>query len=140
MSTEERRKLVLPDRRKNTYADLERRIDDHANHIEDRLSRWLRLGLVAFAIIGVVCTISLVGFGIVLREVQNQRHEACTNQNGRHDRTLTLFRAAASDAIKRDPERAPEIRRSINTNVAIINALAPKQNCDVIAPKGDFFP
>lgn len=140
-NTEERRKLELPDRRKQTYASLEKRIDDHVDHIEQTLQRWIKLGLIAFGIIALGCVLGLVGYGAVLREVQNQRHDACLNQNERHDNTVTLFRKAAADAIKKNPRQAQQIRQNINTNLRIINALAPKLDCDKVAPRGhDFFP
>lgn len=141
MNTEERRKLELPDRRKETYAALEKRIDEHVDHIEAMLQKWIRRGLIAFSIIAIGCALGLLGYGYVLRQIQNQRHEVCQNQNNRNDQTLKLFRDAAADLIKKHPEQAVTVRESIDANVRIINALAPKQNCDKIAPRGgDFFP
>lgn len=139
-NTEERRKLELPDRRKETYASLEQRVDAHADHIEKTLATWIRRGLIAFSIIALFSMLALVGYGIALNSVQDQRHEVCLNQNGRHDRTLALFRKAAADTIKKHPEQAKGIRENIGANIAIINALAPKQDCDKVAPQGGLLP
>ena len=136
----ERRRLELPDRRKHTYASLEKRIDDHADHIEGSLAKWIRRGLVAFTIISVGCILALIGYGIILREIQDQRHEACTAQNTRHDRTITLFQDAAAKLIREHPEQADQVRENIGTNLRIINALAPKQNCDQVAPERGILP
>lgn len=139
-STEERRRLELPDRRKETYRALAKRIDDHADHIENKLQKWIRRGLIAFSIIALACTLALIGYGASLHSVQGQRHDSCLNQNQRHDRTLALFRSAARDAIKKHPSQAADIRENIAANVSIINALAPKQDCDKVAPQGGFLP
>src|SRR4051794_5044631 len=98
--TEERRRLELPDRRKQTYASLEKRIDTHVAYLEAKLSKWIRRGLIAFSVIALACTLALIGYGAALHSVQGQRHEACENQNGRHDRTLGLFRQAAAELVK----------------------------------------
>jgi hypothetical protein len=51
-----------------------------------------------------------------------------------------LFRQAAAELVKKHPEQAATIRESISANVKIINALAPKQNCNKVAPRGGFLP
>lgn len=138
--TEERRRLELPDRRKNTYEQLEERLDEHIDEIEGHLQKWIKRGLIAFSIIALCCILALIGFGFVLREVQGQRHDVCTAQNKRHDQTIRLFNVAEADAIKKHPEQKSQLDDSKAANLAIINALAPKQNCDKIAPEGRFFP
>ena len=139
-NTEERRKLELPDRRKHTYDSLVRRIDDHADHIEAQLQKWIKRGLIACSIIAIFCVLGLLGYGIVLHSIQGQRHAACDDQNRRHDQTLALFNQAAKNLIKLHPEQAADIRANVRTNVQIINALAPKRDCDEFAPQGGFFP
>lgn len=138
--TDERRRLHIPDRRRNTYDQLETHLDDRLDQIERYIHAWVRGGLIAFGIIAIFCVLGLVGYGFLLREVQSQRHEVCTNQNTRHNRTIELFRAAAAKAIAQHPEQTKDIRGNIETNLRIINALAPKQNCDKVAPLGDLFP
>lgn len=135
-NTEERRRLELPDRRKQTYASLEERIDQHVDHIEAQLQRWIRRGLVAFSIIALACVLGLVGYGVVLREIQNQRHSACQAQNDRHDRTVFLFHKESAAVVKKHPEQAQAIRESTAANLRIIDALTPKQNCNKLAPRG----
>lgn len=138
--TEERRRLELPDRRKQTYASLERRIDVHVDQLEKLLATWIRRGLIAFSIIAIACTLALIGYGAALHSVQAQRHGTCENQNHRHDRTLALFREAAAALVKKHPDQAAQVQESIGANVRIINALAPKQDCNKIAPQGGFLP
>jgi len=139
-NTEERRKLELPDRRKQTYASLEKRIDDHADHIEKMLQRWIRRGLVAMSVIALACTLALVGYGVAIHSIQNQRHDFCADQNDRHDKTIALFRKLAADTSKKHPEQASQIKENTQANIALISALAPKRNCDAFAPEGGFFP
>lgn len=136
MSMEERRKLGLPDRRKQTYASLEKLIDDHAEYLDAKLSRWIKLGLLAFSIIAMFCILGLVGYGVVLREIQNQRHEACQGQNVRHDRTVVLFKKEAADLVKKHPEQANAVAENTAANLRIIDSLTPKQDCNKLAPRG----
>lgn len=138
--TEERRHLELPDRRKHTYAELEQKIDDHADHLEERLGTFIRRILIAFAIIGITCTLALAGYGLVLRAIQNQRREACLAQNQRHDATLATLNKIIKDAVRDHPEQAKQLRSSVDANVKLINALAPRINCDKVAPERGFLP
>lgn len=128
--------MDLPDRRKETYASLEKRIDEHVDHIEHQLQRWINRGLIAFSIIAVGCVLGLVGYGFVLREIQNQRHSACQGQNDRHDKTVALFQQETAKIIKKRPEQAKAVRESTAANLRIINALTPRQDCDKLAPRG----
>ena len=139
-NTEERRALQIPDRRKHTYDQLQAHLDECIDSIESYIHKWIRRGLISFSIIAAFCVIALVGFGYVLQEVQRQRHEVCQAQNGRHDQTVKLFKKAAVDAIKKHPDQAKDIRENIDTNLQIINALAPKQDCDRIAPERNLLP
>lgn len=137
---EERRRLNLPDRREHTYEQLENRITECVDQIEDDLARWIRRGLFAFGIIAFFCVISMLGFGYVLGEIQNQRNEACTAQNRRHDTTLALFKKVADEAKQKNPDQAQQIDEGRAANIAIINALQPKQNCDKVAPERHLIP
>jgi len=124
--------MGLPDRRKDTYEAHEARLDLHLKEVEDKLSKWLRLGLIAFTVIGLACTIAIAGFGIVLMEIQNQRFENCMAQNTRHDNTLRELENAQEEAIKKRPEIEDRIREGQEANEKIINAIAPKLNCEKI--------
>ena len=137
---ENRRRLNLPDRRKNTYQQLEERLDEHIDKIEAYVHRWIKRGLIACAIIGTACVLGLAGFGYVLREVQRQRHEACLNQNRRHDATVKAFRNEAANFLKDHPEQRAAVLASRAANLRIINALAPQQNCDKVAPERNLLP
>lgn len=132
-----RRKLHIPDRRKHAYEELEKelntQLDQHTEDVENRLRRFFAKSLAAFAIIGVTAAVSLFGFAIVLKEFSNTRRDfildSCKAQNGRHDATIKKLRLAAEASAKRNPKFAKEIRASVEDNVQIIDALAPKQDC-----------
>jgi hypothetical protein len=134
--TEDRRHLELPDRRKNTYADLEKRVDEHAEHVEDRLRSFFLKALIAMAVIGVTSAIGLFGFAYVLGQVKDTRkdfvRQNCTAQNKRHTDTVTAFHKAADEATAKHPEQAAAIQESVDANLAIIAALAPVQDCDYL--------
>lgn len=159
MDDEERRKLELPDRRKTTYADLEKKIDEHAEHLEERISNWIRRGLVAYAIIAFFCTVALIGFGFVLAEqqdtsdqlatlvdqneqtakdIQQQRADStrisCENTNQRNVNTsaqLTALSKADEDQRKTEAGKK-EVRRRRDVTLSLIDALSPVQNCDYL--------
>jgi hypothetical protein len=67
-------------------------------------------------------------------EIQRQRAASlrllCVEQNRKHDRTLrTLDRRLALRVKTASPERAQEIRASRASTVALIDSLAPRQDC-----------
>jgi hypothetical protein len=125
------------DRRRGTLEALEEHVDEHVDKIERRLSKWLKRGLIAFGLIALACTVSLVGFGIVLDQIQETRKEfvrtACEAQNKRNKEILAKFRKESNEAIKRNPEFADEIRAGRKGNEDIINAIAPRQDCDKLS-------
>lgn len=133
MITDERRQLDLPDRRQHTYADLEKRLDDHVVAIEMRLHAFFMKSLFIFAVIGITSATALFGFTIALNKIKETRRDfvesSCIAQNKRHDITISKFKAASKRAIKRTPEFAEAIRAGVKDNLAIIDAIAPKQNC-----------
>lgn len=133
--TDERRDLGFPDRRKNTYESLEKRLDEHVNDITCRLEKWLKRGIIAFAIIGVTSMLGLVGFSVNLGSIKDARKEfvriTCLDTNQRHDKTYEQLIALANADQARAPDEAAreEIRRRRDVTLALIDALAPKQDC-----------
>lgn len=80
---EERRRLNIPDRRKNTYATLEAKVDEYFDEVEARLSRFFAKALFIFVVIGLTSAIALAGFGILLseqRDTNNKLKAACTQE------------------------------------------------------------
>lgn len=134
--TDERRDVGLPDRRANTYEALEKHLDEHIEKIENQFSRWLKRGLVAFGIIGLACTIALIGFGITLHEVKQTRKDftrvACESQNTRHNNTVEKFFVVAAEAIEKHPEQATAVKESTDANLALISTLQPLQDCEYL--------
>lgn len=86
----------LPDRRRHGYKELEEKLEEHAHEMEDRLRKFFTKALIAFAIVGVTSAGSLLGFGILLKVIQNQRYDAsyqnCRQQNIRHDEAVAEAR------------------------------------------------
>jgi hypothetical protein len=130
----ERRKA---ERRINTLAALEEYVNGYIRRIENRLSKWIFRGLIAFGFIALVCTASLVGFGVLLNQIQETRKNFiitnCTAQNLRHDKSFEQYHAATESAIKRSPQFAKQIKDGRADTENILNALVPKQNCKQLA-------
>lgn len=144
-----------PDRRMHGYKELEDKLDEHAEKLEEqlnqhaenlnkRLARFIRSGLFAFAMTGLLSAAAIVGFGFLLNEqgkqateIQNQRREAilrsCGELNQRHDETIKAFHEVAEQESKKHPERAVQIKESTQGTLRLINALVPKQECQRIA-------
>lgn len=154
--TDERRQMNLPDRRKNTYEDLETKLDGHISQIEMQFKRWFLRGLVAFAVIAVTSGVALIGFGIVLNEqqktsdqlevlveqnehfaldIQQQRRDTilaeCEMTNARNKATQTALKQGSDQDIANAPTQAAkqEIMRRRDVTVALINAVLPVQDC-----------
>lgn len=106
-----------PERREG-YAELAAKLDQHVAEIELRFSRWFRAGLAIVAVIGLTSTIALIGFGYALREIQQQRRDVCESQNRRHDSTLKAVESAKF--------RTPETKQ---VTIKLINSLVPVQDC-----------
>jgi hypothetical protein len=104
------------------------------NELRDDIHRWIKRGLIAFGIIGVMCTIALVGFAIALDEIQTQRkdftREGCESTNMRHDNTIAKLNQFMAIAIVKTPEQAAQIKASQKFTIALIDALSPKRDCE----------
>lgn len=151
--------MNLPDRRANTYESLEKRLDEHIERIEDRFHKRFRGMLIAFSLIGITSAVALGGFSIVLeeqqehtdrieqlaeenkalsQEIQAQRKDSiralCEDQNARNKGTSqALIDAAQKDIDSRTTEAEKvENRRRRDVTLALIDALAPVQDCDKV--------
>lgn len=103
--------------------------------LQDQIHRWIVRGIVAFGIIGVMCSLSLVGFGILLTRqgnttdtIQDQRYksllDACLDQNARHDRVFVKI----DDAVAKTPPppaRQEAARRAAKPFKLILEAAVP---------------
>ncbi len=117
-----------PERRRG-YEEIAEQLDAHVLRIEEWLQKLIARALIAFAVIGVTSAVALLGFGIILKqhqnvtkEIQNQRRlqvlEPCISQNVRHDTTIARLNRAHFD------------KEAEQLTISLIDALAPKQNCD----------
>lgn len=122
-----RKKLELPDRRKHTYAALEKKIDDHAHEIEDRFHHWFVRGLIAFAVIGLTSGTALIGFGVVLHNERQRAVELCEATNIRHDNAIKALKAGSDEDIKNatTPAAKTEIGRRRDVTIGLIDASTP---------------
>lgn len=118
-----------PERRQG-YEELAKRLDEHADHIAARFSKWFRAGLVAFAVMALGCGAALIGFAYALHEIQAQRRDVCETQNDRHDAVVRQFAIETTRLIKQQPDQAQRIRSNTAANLRLINALAPKVDCE----------
>jgi len=130
--------MGIPDRRKNTYEELEKKLDEHISAIETKFDSWFRRGLVIVAFIGLCCAAALGGVYIVLGEVQNTRTEfirtQCESQNKHNrDTSAQLTALALQDEQHRKTQAGKdEVRRRRDVTLSLIDALAPEQNCDYL--------
>lgn len=122
------------------YKELEDKLNAHAEDIRKRFRRWLILGFVAFACVGLTSSVALVGFGYLLskqgettNEIQEQRkasiRASCEDQNTRHNSTTDGIRRAMRFAIKQHPGRAAQIKQNTQVSIGLIDLLAPYQDC-----------
>lgn len=117
------------------YEKLEKKLDNHANGIENRFHRWFVGGLIAFALMGLACSGSLIGFGILLTEqgnltnkIQQQRYdsllETCENQNTRHDDVIKKIDDAVAE-VPPPPARQRRAKESAKPFKLILEAAVP---------------
>lgn len=124
------------------YKELKESLETQSKKTEERLHRWLVMGLVAFAIIGLTSSVGLVGFGLVLKkqnnittqqgnvtnEIQQQRFDslldACKDQNIRHDRVISRIDKAVA-AVPPPPARQRKARESAKPFKLILEAAVP---------------
>lgn len=71
--------------------------------------------------------------------IQTQRRgsilAACRDQNRRHHNTIATLDALAKKAERTHPAETPRIQASLSQTDLLIQALAPKQNCESLANK-----
>lgn len=119
-----------PDRRENAF-------EAYTSAVERRLHRFFVKALAIFAIIGLTSAVALAGFGIVLSQIKDTRkdfvRETCLAQNQRNDDTVAEFYKVAEELKRQYPNRAAEIDQSVESNLRLINTLAPKQDCEKLS-------
>lgn len=127
----------MTERRQN--GELRTRLDDiHVQY--QRFARHVGIALTIMAIV-LVASLALQGYLIAqnsdrANEIQSQRArsivENCQAQNTRHDDTIMALDRVIAQAVKDQPERATQIRQARESNVLLINALAPKRSCQAL--------
>lgn len=127
------------------YDSANEKLDAHIEENDRRLRRFFIGAMIAFSIIGLACTISLIGFKITLDEIQDTRKDFvrsnCISQNEQHDNTYKALQAAAQHDITQAENdettsqgkvTADEIRSRRDVTLGLIDALRPKQDCEYL--------
>lgn len=70
----------------------------------------------------------------LISEIQQQRANLCNDQNERHDNTIKTLNTVLRNYVKKHPDQAQQVKDSAQSNVLLINALAPKRDCSAIKP------
>lgn len=144
------------------YDDLAEKVGLYTENTEKRLSRFFKGAIIALSIIGLATTGALVGFGIVLdaqqntadqleklvdsnqkfaKDIQDQRRESiitgCRTQNARNEATKEALTSGSDQDIRNAPteEAKDEVRRRRDVTLALIDALAPADNCEEAAKR-----
>lgn len=139
------------------YDDPNRLLNEHIENNDERLRKVFKGGLIVLTIIGLAVTVSLIGFGFTLRaqqntadqleklvksnqdfakEIQDQRRESilssCRAQNARNSATKNALTAGSDEDIRNAPTVAAreEVERRRDVTLALIDALAPPEDCD----------
>lgn len=138
------------------YDAVAEHVDAFINQTHDRFSRWFKVALGIIAFIALTTALAIFGFGLILHEqgkqadqiqatadankqlavdIQKQRKEAittdCVRTNKRHDGAVAALIAGSDEDQKNAPNEAArkEIRRRRDVTIALLDALAPHQNC-----------
>lgn len=124
------------------HDELTDELTKHAQRIEARLSRFFFRALLAFAVIGITSAGSLFGFAAVLRayndvgqQIQAQRKvyvkQTCKATNKRHKEAVSALITGSTSDIKAATTEAQrnDIRRRRDVTLALLDAIAPLQNC-----------
>lgn len=108
------------------------------DELKGELHHFFRRIWTIVILIGVTSTLALVGYGFALAEIQQQRLEVCKDQNSKHDNTVTkLNDAALFDENSRKTEAGKaEVRRRRDVTIALIDAITPVRDCDVVVDTG----
>lgn len=128
------------------YQELEDKLSEHAKGIEGKLHRWLVRGLVIIGFIALCVVVALVGFGVVLSQLTDTQtsfketrkafvRDSCTAQNKRHDKTIKKLDKLYGPAFARanTVKRQKRLQQNRQATIGLIDALAPKQDCDKLA-------
>lgn len=151
----EHRDPKRPGRRNSDTIGLE--LDAFVEQTNRRLRRIFIGALVAISVIGLATTVSLIGFGIVLRQqqrtqdqlaivvkqnqktardIQNQRKDTirtnCEQTNARYTGTRDALKKGSDLDQKNAPNAAArkEIRRRRDVTLSLLRVLSPFRNCD----------
>lgn len=127
------------------YDDANLALDEHIKENDRRLRKFFIGAIIAFSIIGLACTVALLGFKITLNEIQDTRTDFvrsnCVSQNEQHDQSVDALTAAANHDIEQAKQNqdtsqgkvsVAEIENRKAVTIGLIDALRPKQNCDYL--------
>lgn len=74
-----------------------------------------------------------VVIGLLYRDIQQSRIQACQQQNTRHTATVTVLKQIISNAETQEtPAERANARAAYQSALLVISALAPEQNCALV--------
>lgn len=138
------------------YDDANAALNAHIEANDALLRKFFIGALIAFSIISLATAASLIGFGIVLHkqqktanqlavlvrqnkdfglDIQKQRRdsiiESCEVQNDRHNDSIAALKEGSDIDQQNAPNEAArvEIRRRRDVTIALLDALAPVEDC-----------
>lgn len=102
------------------------------SELKEELHYFFRRIWVVVIVIGLTSTAGLVGFGFLIKHVHDEAIQRCENQNTRHDNAVYMLIAGSNvdQQNQKDSVADEEIRRRRDVTLGLIDALAPKTDCD----------
>ena len=106
------------------------------SELKQELHRFFRRVWGVTIVIGLACFVGLAGLSLLIKHEHEDALRLCENQNIRHDNALSaLYAGSNQDQLNTDDKiSAAEIRRRRDVTIGLIDALAPKTNCENPAP------
>lgn len=104
--------------------------------LKGELHHFFRRIWIVIILIGVTSVGGLGGLGLLLRHEQQDARTQCQNRNIRHDNAIyQLIDGSNQDQLNTDDAiTQEEIRRRRDVTIGLIDALAPKTDCDNPVP------
>lgn len=106
------------------------------SELKGELHHFFRKIWLVVILIGVTSIAGLAGFGYLLNHEKDDRIQQCENQNTRHDNAVyALIAGSNQDQMNAKTDAGKiEIRRRRDVTLGLLDALAPKTDCDNPAP------
>ncbi len=132
IAMDNRRRMDIPDRRKNTYESLEIKVHEYFEEVETRLNQFFIKALFIFATISITSAVALLGFGILLGD-QRETNDKLKDQV-QTNRLLSLAiqnqrRNFIFENCRDQNRRNRDAKKALPDQSLLIDTLIPIQNC-----------